>query len=104
MAALDELREGLERLRARKKTLEELLAGSGWAEVDEAFLGIKRAHGLAEMKTATASMDDAFRSAGVKGMVKGLDMGRALPHNLLFDIQHEMDVMITELEEMERDD
>ena len=104
MARLDELREELEKLRGKKLMLEALLKSPAWEMVDEALIANVRARRQMEFSDPIESLDAAFRSAGAKGEIAGVQAARLMPQSLLEDVLHDLEVINTEFEEEERDE
>ena len=104
MAKIDELREEQEGLLLKKSVIEALLASVGWKLFDAELIASTRAYRQEDFANGLASIDSAFQSAGLRGVIEGLVRARAKPHQMLDDVVTDLVNIATEIEEMRRDE
>ena len=103
MDRLDELRQRQDELLLRKKGMEELLDSSGWKLIDAELSAAQRAYRQEDFANGLNSIDSAFQSAGVRGMIDGITRARLKPQQILDDIAFDLAGITAELEEAHRD-
>ena len=104
MANMDKLRQEQEEFLRKKKAIEELLASPGWELLDVELIAATRAHRQDDFANGLGSVDSAFRSAGVRGVIEGITRARAKPHQMLDDLAFDLASITTEIEETRRDE
>ena len=103
MAKTDELREEQEVLLEKKRTIEELLVSAGWKLLDAELIASTRAYRQEDFANGLPSVDSAFQSAGLRGVIEGLTRARAKPYQMLDDVVTDLANIAIAIEEERRD-
>ncbi len=104
MGTIDELRKEQDELLRDKNQLQELLDSPGWEMVRRFLQANIIARRQLEFNNPVESIDAAFRSAGQKGEIAGIQESVRTPTSLIAGLQMELDNTATAIEEEQEND
>jgi len=101
---LDKLREEQDELLREKKLYTDLLNSDGWKMYVSQAAGHIMANRASEFSDNIKSLDDAFRSCGIRGQIAGMQFAVGLPDAYLNNLEIDLVNSRTAIEEERESD